>query len=205
MQLRSHLLSALAVAAGLVLGVTGCTGSARSPRPAHEVGGKAELYVALGGDDVAGDRRRFTDSWPQLLFRTNLPVSATFVNLAGPREGAEAIRGDQLPTALRLRPNLVSVTLLDDLERGTPPVTVRRDLAEILRRLGQVDGIRVLVGTAPPNTGSEEARLAFNAIVSGTVRAANARLVNLDGARATDPQIRAQQIADAFARAIRRS
>ena len=175
-------------------------GSAR-----REVGGKAELYVALGGDDVAGSRRRFTDSWPQLLFRTNLPVSATFVNLAGPREGAEAIRGDQLPTALRLRPDLVTVTLLDDLERGTPPATVRQDLAEILRRLGRERGLRVLVGTAPPGTAAPALVDVFNAVVKETVRRHGGEIVDLAGVRAADPDLEALQIANAFAAVIGRS
>ncbi len=109
----------LAVVAIGLLVAAGCTDGGQSAAPARRPEGKPLQYVALGGDDVAGARRRFVDAWPQQLFRTGLPLTATMVNLAGPPAGVTEIQRDQLQTALRLHPDITTITLVDDLEHGS--------------------------------------------------------------------------------------
>ncbi len=72
--------------------IAGCSGGTPEP-PAHVAVGKPVHYVALGGDDVVGSRRRLTTSWPQLLFREHLEVNATLVNLASAHRGARGSVG----------------------------------------------------------------------------------------------------------------
>jgi GDSL-like Lipase/Acylhydrolase family len=198
---RWHPLCALALAAVLVAAAAGCTGG-DSAAPAREAVGKPQLYIALGGDDVSGGRLRPTDSWPQQLFRTALPTDATFVNLGSPRQGAEEIRRDQVAIAERFRPDLVTITLLDDLERGTTASALEEDLGAIVRDLHQVEGVRVLVGTAPPGVGTSAERTAFDAAIVAAARVSGATVVNLGTARSADPARQRRQIADAFGQAL---
>lgn len=197
---RAFQVVALALSALVVLGAAGCTGdgssSARTPAPA----GKSKLYVALGGDDVYGGRRRLTTAWPQHFFRDRLPINATFVNLASPRHGVSEIERDQVSVAVRLHPDLATITVLDDLERGTDPVEVERDLVQILGRLRAVDGLRVLVGTVPPGVAAPADAERLNAAVVEASRVGGGEVVDLSGVDATDPERRATQIAGAFGR-----
>jgi hypothetical protein len=203
---RAHGLLALTVAALVALGAAGCSGSGPSAAPVRRTVGRSQLYVALGGDDVYGvGPQRLVDAWPQVLFATSLPVSAAFVNLANPGQGAAEIDRGQVPVAVRLRPDLATITLLTDIEQGTAPIEVQRRLIGILDRVHQVNGLRVLVGTAPPGSGSPTAVRAFNAAVTEATRAGGGELVDLGAARATDPQRQGRQIADAFAQAVRRA
>ena len=199
---RWHPLCALALAAALLFGAAGCTGSKDPAAPGHAAVGKPQLYIALGGDDVSGARRRPTDSWPQQLFRTALPTDATLVNLGSPRQGAEDVRRDQVGIAVRFRPDLVTITLLDDLEQGTTPSALQEDLAAIIRDLHQVKGITVLVGTSPPDVGTTAERASFDAAIVAAASATGATVVNLRTARSSDPARQRRQIADAFAAAL---
>ncbi len=78
-------------------------------------------------------------------------------------------------------------------------------LGEIVSRLRQERGLRVLVGTAPPGTAAPALVDAFNAVVKETVRRHGGEIVDLAGVRAADPDLEALQIANAFAAVIGRS
>jgi hypothetical protein len=194
--------SAVVVASVLAIAVVGCGGGGPAGAPARAVVGKPVHYVALGGDDVYGGRRSLTTAWPQLLFRKHLPVNATLVNLASPRHGGAEILRDQVPTAIRLHPDIVTITLIDDLERATPPQTVQRELSTIISELRTVDGVRILVGTAPPDTGTAEARSQFDSAVVAAAHTLRDKIVDLSGVSATDADLRADQIAEAFGRQV---
>jgi GDSL-like Lipase/Acylhydrolase family len=179
----------------------GCSGGPPGA-PKRVAVGKPVHYVALGGDDVYGGRRSLATSWPQRLFRDHLALNATLVNLASPHHGGAEIRQDEVPTAVRLHPDVVTITLIDDLERATPPAIVQRDLSAIIRSLQAIDGVRILVGTAPLDTDTDKVRSAYNAAVTAATRTRGAELVDLSQVSATDAELRAQQIADAFARVL---
>ena len=59
----------------------------------------------------------------------------TFVNLAGRREGVADVLARQVDAAVRLRPDLVTITVLDDAELGTDPALVAADLDAVVGRL----------------------------------------------------------------------
>ncbi len=121
------------VTTALLVVLAACNNGGPATTAAREPAGKPLHYVALGGDDAYGARQRLDGSWPQLLFREHLPADATLVNLASPRHGTAEIRDDELPVALRLRPDIVTITALDDLERDTNPAEVQSQLSAIIR------------------------------------------------------------------------
>jgi len=194
-------LAVVTVTIVLALAAAGCSGGPPAA-PVRVATGTPVHYVALGGDDVFGGRRSLASSWPQLLFRNHLPVNATFVNLASPRHGGVEIRRDQLATALRLHPDVVTITLIDDLERATPPQTVQHNLSDIITNLRKIDGVRILVGTAPPDTGTVEARSAFDTAITTAARTGGAEIVDLSRVSASDAELRAQQISETFAQVL---
>ena len=194
--------AAVVVAIVVALVAMGCSDGGPPGAPTRAVVAKPVRYVALGGDDVYGGRRSLTTSWPQVLFRNHLAVSATLVNLASPRQASAEIRRDQVPTAVRLRPDVVTITLIDDLERATPPQSVERDLSAIISSLRKVDGMLILVGTAPPDTATADVRRAFDSAVTTATRTEGVEVVDLSRVSATDAEVRAQEIASAFARQL---
>jgi hypothetical protein len=112
----------------------------------------ATLYVALGGDDNGGGRNHLADAWPQVLFRTALPPTASFVNLSNPRSGAAEILTREVQPAVALRPDIVTITILDDAERGTDPGLVELDLMRIVRELRTNGKTEIFIGTIPDGT-----------------------------------------------------
>ena len=138
------------------------------------------LYVALGGDDNVGSRATVADAWPQRLFRTALSRDSTFVNLADSRSGVAEVRTDQLPEAVALHPDVVTITLLDDAERGTDPAVVEEDLRAVVMRLDRRPGTTVLVGTTPPGVGTDAEAAVLDAAIRRGV-AGLATVVDLGG------------------------
>ena len=190
------------VTTALLVVLSACNNGSPATTAARDPAGKPLHYIALGGDDAYGARQRLDNSWPQLLFRENLPANATLVNLASPRHGAAEIRDDELPVALRLRPDIVTITALDDLERATNPADVQSQLSAIIRSLRALKAVRVLVGTAPLDIAPPSAVSAFNVAVTTAARASGAELVDLGSVNAANQQQRGEQIASAFARVL---
>ena len=80
-------------------------------------------------------------------------VSANLVDLAQPRSTIDEVRTDQVDRAVAVRPDLVTLTLLDDAERDNDPVLVGAALGAVLDRLGDRTDARVpwaRFPTAPP-------------------------------------------------------
>ncbi len=101
-------------------------------------------------------------------------------------------------------PDLVTITLLDDAERGSDPDQVEQDLDAVLDRLTKRAATLVLVGTLPD-------RAADASVVDGldhAIRAAAAgrdqvKIVDLGSADRPDTPAGAIRTARAFARAVR--
>ena len=187
-----------------LVGVSVLAGCDSSPEatPVTRARGHASLYVALGGDDVYGGRTGLTTAWPQLLFRTSLPITTTFVNLAGRRAGVADVLRQQVDAARTLRPDLVTITVSDDAVRGTDPAVVGSDLDAVVRRLRTGTTTKVLVGTVPPDAAAPEVVTALNAEITRVATAAGATVVDLGSVRSTDPTVRSHQVARAFAAAL---
>ncbi len=195
--------AALCVGAVAVLvGLTGCDDTVVA-EPAREARGPSTVYVALGGDDVFGGRRGLVSGWPQVLFRTALPITTTFVNLADEREGVEEVLRRQVEPARALRPDLVTITVLDDAERGTDPAVVESSLETAVARLRDGTGTRVVLGMLPPDSASPEVVAQLNAAIAQAAAVSGASIADLSGVQSTDPAVRGTETAAAFAAAIR--
>src|SRR5262249_53839014 len=122
-----------------------------SPSPSPSVSAKALVYVAIGASDTVGvgaaDPAR--DGWGPQLARMlgagtdvrNLGVSGTLTHAA---------RTDQLPTAVRAQPDLVTVWFaVNDLNAGVPVNDYWADLDAILATLADQTHAVVLVANVP--------------------------------------------------------
>ena len=128
-------------------------GSAGRNVPPAEASGPSLLYVAVGASDAVGIGAHdpLREAWPQVFYRTALPRSATYVNLGIPGVTvAEALRRE-VPYAISLKPNLVTVWLaVNDIFAGVRPHAYERDLGRLVATLRQDGGTRVLLANTPP-------------------------------------------------------
>jgi hypothetical protein len=196
---RAALLGAVLVATL----VTACSGAPDERVLPKEPSGPAVTYVALGGDDVSGGRRTFASTWPHRLFRTALPLTADLVDLSDPRSGIAQVRADQLDRAVAAKPALVTLTLLDDAERGSDPDGVGSDLAAVLTALTARDTTRVLVGTVPDGSAAPAVVEGLNQAIRTTAAGRpHVRVVDLATVGRADTPDGATRTAQAFARAV---
>ena len=165
--------------------------------------GPATLYVALGGDDNGGGRNHLADAWPQVLFRTALPPTATFVNLSTPRTGAAEILTNEIQPALALRPDIVTITVLDDAERGTAPGLVESDLMRIVTELRVNRKTKIFIGTIPDGAAAPAATQALDQAITRVAAESAVTVVDLHAVTGSDDESTAAHIARSFAAALR--
>lgn len=144
-----------------VLALAGlCAGCAGGPAPLPTgppipPAGQPLVYAALGASETAGAglddpalRERY--AWPQLFFNTVLPRAATYYNFAVSGITTEAALQDELPQALAVHPDVVTVFFnIDDLVNGVSPETFGVNLDTIVHAMRQGGRARVLVANAP--------------------------------------------------------
>lgn len=149
-----------AAIAGLLVVAVPCAGCAQGPPPlptgpSIPAAGQPLVYAALGASETAGVglndlelRERFV--WPQLFFNTALPRAATYYNFAVPGITTAAALQAELPQALAVHPDVVTVFFnIDDLVNGASPVTFGTNLDTIVHAMRQGGRARVLVANAP--------------------------------------------------------
>lgn len=147
----------LALLAAAVLATSGCTGPGRegerSSLPTRVPKGSGLVYVAIGASETvgAGSKEPLREAWPQVLFRTALPHGATFVNLGIPGTTVTGALRRELPYAIDLRPDLVTVWLnVNDLVAGVDPEHFGRTLGRLVSEL-RAGGVEdVLIANTPP-------------------------------------------------------
>ena len=154
--------------------------------------GAPVTYVAIGGGETLGlgARHPIAEAWPQVLFRTSLPVQSVFFSVAS--DGATTAQAveDQLPLAIQLNPTVVTVWLSTaDLAHRVPAPEYEANLRALLRGLRAGGVARVLVANVPPPepnptepvlTRELGGRIdAYNAAVARVVAAEGAELVDL--------------------------
>ncbi len=141
------------VAATALLTLVGasCTSSASST-PAATATGPSPVYVALGNGETAGNgvKDRIRDAWPQIVYRTELPASAIFVNFGETDATVADALADQLGPALALHPTVATVHLTDDRFQGTSVADYESRLTELVRRLRRGGRTEVVLGTVLP-------------------------------------------------------
>lgn len=155
MTARRRLTVAMAVALALV-----CSGCASGPPPLATgppipAAGQPLVYSALGASETAGSglddtnlRERY--AWPQLFFNQALPRAATFYNFAFPGITTATALTDEVPAALAVNPDVVTVFFsIDDLVNGVSTADFETNLDAIVHAMRRGGRARVLVGNAP--------------------------------------------------------
>ena len=188
--------------AGAVLAAA-CGGGPSNQTLPPETKGRATVYVALGGDDNGFGRRGLLGAWPQTLFRTSFPRTAVFFNLSSPRAGAETVLDAQVGQAVALKPDVVTITVFDDAEHGTPPTVVQQDLTTAIGRLRARGAPRVLVGTIPNSVAPASVAQPLDQAIAAAALTSGATLIDLGAAYGPNDEQMGAQIAQAFARALR--
>jgi lysophospholipase L1-like esterase len=110
-------------------------------------------YVALGASDAIGfgADQPLTQAWPQLLVRSELPVSATFVNAAADGSTVAQALDRQLSLAESVSPDLATVSFgVNDLRAGVSAEHYEFDLGTLVHGVRRGGATRVLLGNVPP-------------------------------------------------------
>jgi acyl-CoA thioesterase I len=110
-------------------------------------------YVAVGASETVGvgaDHPR-TQAWPTVFRRIALPRTSTYSNLGIPGITVRDALVLQVPRAVQLRPDLVTVWLnANDINAGVSVESYSADLQRLLRALRREGRARVLVANTPP-------------------------------------------------------
>ncbi|HEY2668510.1 MAG TPA: SGNH/GDSL hydrolase family protein, partial [Actinomycetota bacterium] len=137
-----------------VLLATACTSSRTAAAPKPTPSAAAPLvYVAVGASESVGvgatDSHR--NAWTQIFFRTALPRSAVFVNMAVPGSTLAEALAAQVPEAVALSPGVVTVWLnVNDLLHAVTPSSYEADLTKLVTALRRGGATKVLVANTPP-------------------------------------------------------
>jgi lysophospholipase L1-like esterase len=126
---------------------TQATGSVTQPATPPQV-----IYAAIGASETygVGAEDRYRQSWPQVFYNDVLPASAVFYNFGIPGAStAEALR-DEVPAALAVRPDVVTVWLnVNDLIQGVSAQTYAAQLQQLVQALRRGGKARVLIANTP--------------------------------------------------------
>ena len=132
---------------------TACTASRTAAAPKPTPSATPLVYVAVGASESVGvgatDPRR--DAWTQVFFRTALPRSAVFVNMAVPGSTVAEALAAQVPQAVALSPDVVTVWLnVNDILHAVTPASYEADLTKLVTALRRGGATKVLVANTPP-------------------------------------------------------
>jgi acyl-CoA thioesterase I len=161
--------------------------SAPTPAPA------AFRYVAIGASDTVGVGASdpASGSWPARV-AARLPTGASYVNLGVSGSIASQASREQLPTALTLKPQLVTIWLaVNDLNASVSAADYGTALRSVIEPLVQRTDARIFVGTVPDlrsvpaYAGQDLAGLlartnAYNAVIAAIAAAQKDRVVAVD-------------------------
>jgi hypothetical protein len=174
--------------------------SSSAPPPATDL--PRVVYVALGGDETLNRQLDdpLRDAWTQRVFRTVLPRSAVYVNVARRDATVASARDDQLPAALELQPTIATLWFGDgDSQSNTPASDFDRDLAALTTSL-QGAGARVLLLTGQ---GSDTGANPFNDVIVDVASRTGADLVVVPEGDRRQPETQAA-ISEAVGEALAR-
>ncbi|HYR62118.1 MAG TPA: SGNH/GDSL hydrolase family protein [Actinomycetota bacterium] len=137
----------------LVCSGVACTSSHTAAGPRASPAAVPLVYVAVGASESVGvgatDPLR--NAWTQVFYRSALPRSAVFVNMAVSGSTTADALANQVPTAVGLSPDVVSVWLnVNDLIHGVTPASYEADLTKLVSALRRGGRTRVLLANTPP-------------------------------------------------------
>ena len=169
-------------------------------------------YVAIGASDTVGvgasDPR--TGSWPARV-AARLPAGTDYVNLGVSGSLASQAARDQVPTALGLRPQLVTIWLaVNDLNASLSPTDYGAALRRIIGPLVSLTDARAFIGnvpdlrTVPAYAGTDQAALlaritAYNAAIAAVAASFPGRVTIVDLFTGSGPLVSTMTVsADGF-------
>src|SRR5207237_4473950 len=122
-----------------------------APTASPDATAPAFRYVAMGASDTVGvgasDPR--TGSWPARI-AARLPAGTDYVNLGVSGSLAAQAKIEQIPGAVRLRPQLVTIWLaVNDLNASVSAADYGTALRSVVEPLVSGTAARVFVGTVP--------------------------------------------------------
>lgn len=131
-------------AAGAPACRSGATSPAgQGPPPVYAAVGASES-VGVGADDPA------SQAWTEVFRRTALPPRTLFTNLAVEGANTAEALAEQVPRAVALKPDVVTVWLnVNDIIDRVPPDRFEQQLAELVRGLRRRGETKVLVANTP--------------------------------------------------------
>lgn len=122
-----------------------------APAPPAPPSAAPVVYAAIGASETAGvgaDDPR-TQAWPTVFFQRYLPTTATYYNFGIGGEKIAGALNDELPQALAVHPNIVTVWLnVNDIIAGVSPDQYSAMLTEMIQPL-RAGGAHVLVANTP--------------------------------------------------------
>ena len=133
--------------------LTACSSSHPRATPSLSSNAARVVYVAVGASDSVGvgSSDPIRGAWTQRFYRSALPISATFVNVAVSGSTTAQALQDQVPQALKLMPTLVTVWLnVNDIIHGVAPTDYRAELQSLVGQLRRGGATTVLVANTPP-------------------------------------------------------
>ena len=150
-------------------------------------------YVAIGASDTVGVGASdpANGAWPARV-AARLPVGAGYTNLGVSGSIATQAAHDQVPTAVALKPQLVTVWLaVNDLNAGISPADYLAAMRSVIEPLVQSTAARIFVGTVPDlrsvpaYAGQDQAALlaridAYNAAITEIATASDGRVAAVD-------------------------
>lgn len=169
-------------------------------------------YVALGASDTVGVGATdpATGAWPARI-AARLPARTDYVNLGISGSLAAQASHEQVPRAVALRPQLVTIWLaVNDLNASVSPIDYAAALHSVIDPLVSGTPARVFVGTVPDlrtvpaYAGTDQAELlgritAYNAAIAAIAAASASRVTAVDLFTGSGPLVGAMTVsADGF-------
>lgn len=162
MQWLALLIAAVAVSCATAAPPPGSATPVRTPTPTLFItttaptssptpGPAAFRYVAVGASDTVGVGASDpgSGSWPARV-AARLPAGSSYVNLGVSGSIASQASREQLPTALSLRPQLVTIWLaVNDLNASVTAADYSAALRSVVEPLVRGTTARIFVGTVP--------------------------------------------------------
>jgi lysophospholipase L1-like esterase len=137
----------------LLLAACGSGGATRSAQPSDQPPVlDAHVYAAIGASETVGVGAEHPerDAWTQVFYRTALPDSAVFFNFGEPGITVQQALDREVPSALAVRPDLVTVWLnTNDILHQVPVDAYQDQLDRLVQALRQGGRARVLLANTP--------------------------------------------------------
>jgi len=145
------------VATLLVIGLSACgpsTTQTRTAQPAaaSSSAGPGVVYAAVGASETVGTgaEQAARQAWPQLVYNDALPRASIYYNFGIPGATTAVALQTEVPEALAVHPNLVTVWLnVNDLIAGVTPDVFEGQIDELVHALRQRGSARVLIANTP--------------------------------------------------------